>query len=390
MSYGIGNLVHNNLAGGGAYPGGPPIGSGIGMLPGQRAPLPGQPGYGNTSTSGPPMMTGPQLDGAAGTPVQHGVYAPVGPPHGGDYVPPGANPSQYPVGATGGVPYPGATQQQAPQMNANPFQPFYLPNPSMLNPTFMQGAQSNAQTSLDPNFMQSLGPQSTIQQILQGFAPQAQQSTNALNSQLAAMGVEGGPALDAQTRMQGQLASSLAPSLAQAIQNSQGNQLQGNEFGLQGGLQQALQNAGLQQETGRTNMQASNTANGINLGNILNQQQYNTQSANAGQSALAQAIQNAYYNNMNAFQNVNLAGLSGQQGVIQQGLGTAGNLANSTANNFPVFASSPYSGLGAAIGGAFNTPTSSTTNNYSAPAGQGVSYTPVPTNPSAPNPGNFG
>lgn len=224
-----------------------------------------------------------------------------------------------------GGPNPSAVQAQpqpaapntAPQQQ-NPMQPFYMPNPTMGQATYGTAAQSNANVS----------PQAAIQQILTGFAPQAAQSTNALNNTLAAMGIVGGGATDAQTALQGQLAAALAPTLASSIQNSQGM-----------GLQQALSNAGFQQQTGLANQQASNGMTSENLQNLISQQGYNTSAANQAQQNLAQALLGAWGQQFGAFNQTNLAGLGGTQSLLGQGLGNAGSLAGQEANNFPVYQS---------------------------------------------------
>lgn len=157
-------------------------------------------------------------------------------------------------------------------MSANPLQPVY----------------SGADVS----------PQTTLQMILQGFAPQAQSSTNALNNQLAAMGIQGGGALDAQTALQRQLASGIAPSLGQAVQSAQGM-----------GLQQALANAGF---------------------------------ANQAGSELAQMLYGGWGQGLQQFGALN-----------QQGLGTAGSLAGQEANNYQVYQPNPIWGTLGQMGGAF-------------------------------------
>lgn len=184
----------------------------------------------------------------------------------------------------------------------NPMQPFYLQNPTMGQATY-----SNVDTS----------PAAAIAQILQGFAPQAARSTNALNNTLAAMGVVGGGAADAQTMLQGNLASSLAPTLASAIQGSQGMS-----------LQQALSNAN-----------ASNAMTSQNLQNLNQQQAFNVNAANNAQSQLAQALLGAWGQEFGAFNNTNLAGLGGIQSTLGQGLSGANSLASQQANNFPVYQS---------------------------------------------------
>ena len=213
--------------------------------------------------------------------------------------------------------------QQPPQPQAsNPLQPFYMQNPPMGQATLFQGAQ------LDPNIMNALSPNSVIQQILQGFAPQAQQANRNLNDTLAASGIAGGPAAGLQEQLQSQLASGLAPTIASAIQGAQGNQLQA-----------ALANAGFTQQAGLSNQGASNEMTAMNIGNLMQQLGMNTQLANNSQDQIAQALLNAYGMNFNAFNNLNDAGLQGVQNLSATNLGSAGNLANSEANNFPIYQS---------------------------------------------------
>lgn len=204
---------------------------------------------------------------------------------------------------------PNDTSQQAQQPSAqasNPMQPFYMQNPPM--------AQA---TMLDPSLMQALSPNATIQAILQGFAPQAASASRNLNDTLAAAGIAGGPAAGLQEQLQSQLASGLAPSIANAIMGSQGNIL----------------NASL------ANQSAANSMTGLNTGDIMQQLMANTGYANQSQDQIAQALMNAYGMNFNAFNNLNDAGLQGVQSLSATNMGSAGNMANTMANNFPVYQS---------------------------------------------------
>lgn len=221
-----------------------------------------------------------------------------------------------------------APQAQAHPAAANPLQPTYMPTAPTVNATMGQAAQSNAPTQLNQGLVNSLGPQATIQQIMQGFAPQAAQSTAALNNTLAAMGIVGGGAQDAQTMLQGQLASSLAPTLANAIQNSQGNQLNAGEFGVNNGLQQSMNNAGMQQQQTLANQSASNQANLYNGTNDFNTNQYNATAANNSGNELANYMMQAYSMPFGAYNNIN-----------SMGLGGASSLAQQNAQNFPVYQS---------------------------------------------------
>jgi hypothetical protein len=251
----------------------------------------------------------------------------------------------------------------------NPLQPYYMSNPTMGQATYgtaasMGAAQSSANPYLSDQLMQALSPDSTIGQIYSSFMPQAAQANNALQNQLAAAGIVGGGAIDAQNQLQANLSASLGNALAGAIQNAQGNMLQGSEFGSGQNMQQSLananflqqalaQNAGFQQQMGLANMQAGNDMTVQNLRDIIGQQSANTQLANNAQNALANALLNNYYNNFNAFQNVNSAGLNGGIGITQQGLSNAGSLGNIAANAYGISSSSPFAGLGSALGYAF-------------------------------------
>lgn len=113
---------------------------------------------------------------------------------------------------------------------------------------------------LDPSLLSSLGSSQTIQALLQGFAPQAQRSTNNLNQTLANFGVTGGQNVAAQTELQAQLAAALSPSIASAIQNSQGNTLNAGEFG----VTNSANNANRQLQAGTTNQGAQLTQNDLN------------------------------------------------------------------------------------------------------------------------------
>lgn len=236
-------------------------------------------------------------------------------------VPRTTQPVTPPMTENGGTMQPPPVTTMSTQQS-NPLQPNYIPNPTMGQATLFQGAQ------LDPNIMNALGPNSTIAAILQGFAPQAQQANTNLMDTLAAAGIAGGPAAGLQMQLQGNLASSLAPTIANAIQNSQGNQLQA-----------ALANAGFSQQAGLANQGASNQMTDFNIGNLMQQMMANTGYANQGQDTLANALLNAYGMNFNAFNNLNNAGLQGVQNLSATNMGAAGNMANTMANNFPVYQS---------------------------------------------------
>lgn len=144
-------------------------------------------------------------------------------------------------------------------------------------------------SNVDPGLLASLGPQSTIDQINQGYAPVMQQQQRQLQQALAEAGVVGGAAVNAETNLGRNQTAAIAPTIASAIQNSQGNMLsaantgaglqqQTGQFntGAQNSLQQLL--AGLQQQTGLANTSAQNDMSRYNAG--LQQQ---TGQFNAGQ-----------------------------------------------------------------------------------------------------------
>lgn len=286
-------------------------------------------------------------------------------------------------GGTVGASGPNTTPPPA-QNLAQGLQPFYNPAPPMVQPSFfsgaqiapnaqstaqnMQAAQSNAQTGISPELYGSLGADSTIQQLMKAFAPQAQSAQMNLNDSLAAAGLSGGPAIAQTNQLQGTLASSLGNTLAGAIQNSQSNQLGAGEFGASQSLQQALQNAGfqqganqynagtqtqnnqfnagnqnalnaqqagMQQQAGMANAGAANQSTEFNAQNMLATQFGNTSTANQFEQYLAGMMQNAYQNNQNNFTNLNSAGLGAQQSINGQ-----------AANNFQI-----PSGAGGAVGG---------------------------------------
>lgn len=204
-----------------------------------------------------------------------------------------AVPAQMPGGTTGPQSQ-GQGYLGAPQYSQGQFQPGYLPTPPQAQGTYYGGTSD---------------PSQVIQQILQGFAPMAASSENALNSTLAASGLAGGPNVGAQTELQAQLASALAPSLANAIQFSQGQQ----------------------QQAGLANTATANQFTLQNLMDLLNTQGQNT-------------------NTFNQFQQ---QGLGLAASPYQQMQGQAGNLALGSAQNFPIQqgASQGFSGLMGALGG---------------------------------------
>ena len=191
-----------------------------------------------------------------------------------------------PGGGSSGSP---PIQQQQPQQQPIPGQPAQAPGAGPLQPTYAGLGLSGFNTD----------PSATIAQIMAAFAPQAQSAQQGFMDSMALSGLSGGPVQAGEQQLQGQLAAGLAPSLANAIQFSQGQ-----------GLEQALANAGM-----------FNTNQMFNAG----------EATSAGQM-LAQL-----------FQQMNLAGMGGQQGIAGQ-----------AASNFPI--SQPLGGdllgaLGMAFGG---------------------------------------
>ena len=203
---------------------------------------------------------------------------------------------------------------------ASPLQPTYLNNPPMVNPTTLGGG-----------FLSQFSPDQTISQILNYAQPLFQRSQNSLNDQLAAMGMEGGPALNAQNALNSNLMSSIAPMLAQAVQGAQGNMLNAGEF----------------------NANALNQGNYFNAQNTIGANQYNTGVYNGAQNNLWNAIMQGWGLPFNAFNAINMGGLTGAQNLAGMGLSNAGSLGNSLATTFPVNTSNPYGGLGTALGSLF-------------------------------------
>lgn len=237
-------------------------------------------------------------------------------------------------------------QQRPPQPPSNPLQPTYQGAPTWLNPSYTSGAQSSYNTNLPAGAIAALSPQATIQQILQGFAPQSAQATTALNNSLAASGIVGGPAATAQSELQGQLAASLAPTLANAIQTSQGNVLGAQEFQSGQGLQQALANAQLGEQTGLANQSAANQMGEFNVGNQIGANQFNATQANQAGSQLAQMLYGGWGQQLGDFAGLNSQELGGLLGLEQGGLSNLGELAYGAENNFPVMQGGDWSGLG--------------------------------------------
>lgn len=222
------------------------------------------------------------------------------------------------------------------------FQPGYLGAPTTVAPTNTNAAQTDlskllagwqnpqgpqAAGAIDPT---QFGSNQTIMQLLQGFAPQAQRSTNNLNQTLADFGVSGGQAVGANTQLQAQLAAALGPSIASAIQNSQGNTLsalgqnQGAEVsqnnlaaqlrGTNAGQYNAAfasglgQNTANEQQTNLANQSAANTANGYNADIFNRTNAANVSQQNQSQQQAITNMLNQYYAQMGAFNQINSGG----------------------------------------------------------------------------------
>src|SRR5271166_2522236 len=171
---------------------------------------------------------------------------------------------------------PPLTNPNQPDPNQNPYAP--QPQGTGSGAGLTQPGYLGAPSTLD---MSQFSPNATIQELLAGFAPQAQSAGNNLNQTLADFGINGGQAVSAMSQLQAQLGGALAPSIAGAIQNSQGNLLQGGEF-----------NAG-----------ATNATNAANVG------QYNQ-----SQQLMLQDLLGLYGQNFGAFNQINTGG----QGAANQ------------------------------------------------------------------------
>ena len=93
-------------------------------------------------------------------------------------------------------------------------------------PPLAQATSQQAPQNASPYSGANFDPSASLAMVLQGFQPQAQAAQSGLQNQLAAAGIQGGGAIDAQNVLQRNLAAGLAPTLAQVIQNSQGMELQ--------------------------------------------------------------------------------------------------------------------------------------------------------------------
>lgn len=199
-------------------------------------------------------------------------------------------------------------------MSASLTSPAYVSSPTVA-PTY-----ANDQTATNPAY--------GVGQVLQGFAPQSAASTNTLNDTLAAMGISGGGAANAQTALQGQLASSLAPTLGNVYTQYAGNS-----------LQQAL-----------ANQNAANTASLANQSTTMAGNEYNAGAYNSLQQALMNAAQG--YQSQEAGGVGSLYGdiLSGFGSLYGEGLSGENALAGIGANAYPVYGTSGYGDLGTGLG----------------------------------------
>lgn len=261
---------------------------------------------------------------------------------------------------------------------ANPLQPNYLGAPPTGQATTFAGAQLGQgvdqnllnqfsgqntlgmlQQQIGGNLAGQVGPQAAEQQLLSAFAPAQASATRSLNDSLAAMGLSGGPAIQAQTQLQSQLGAGLGQSLAGLISQGQGNML--NLYGQNAGIMnQGNQNqlglisgqAGFNQQTGFENQRAMNNMTGQNLQNAYNTNAYNTTAANDANAAFAASQQNAYNQNLSNFQNMNQQGYTGATNFAGNAMGSTQNLAGQTINTFPVQSgmAGAFSNLGASLG----------------------------------------
>ena len=316
------------------------------------------------------------------------------------------------------------------------FQPGYNNNPTQVDPTFFggtdlqnavqyggtnvgpasttQGASAGnaAQAAganlgfgnVDPGLLAMLNPQSTMDQINQGFLPEQQQQQRQLQQALAEAGIVGGAAVNAETNLGRNQTAAMAPTLANAIQNSQSNMLSAANTG-SGLLQQTGQfnvgaqndmsryNAGLQQQTGQFNagqeqeltkllaslQQQNGQFNAGNQNDMLKQysaQQQQTGIANTGAANNATQInagaQNAVdASNVNSFNSANqqmlqqimqqyYAQMQGKQSAILGGQSAGNQIGVGAANNFQIPTGNGASGLAGVLGNIYaqkpNTP----------------------------------
>lgn len=329
--------------------------------------LPGGVYYGSMPGSVPQQSTAPASSQQTMPMQQQQIYNYLFP--NGQNAAPGAG-SFDPTGANINTAYNGP-------MQANPLQPNYMGTPVQGQSTSFAGAQLGQ--GISPQLLAQfggqnilnqlggqglagqLGPQAAEQQLYNAFAPAQATATRSLNDTLAAMGLSGGPAIQAQTNLQQQLSSGLGQSLAGLIQGGQGNLL--NLYGQNAGIlnqgnsnQLGLLNtqAGLNQQTGLSNQAAANQMTQQNLSNLYNTNQYNATAGNDANNAYTQALLASYNQNQNNFNNLNQTGYQGATNLAGSAMTGSQNLAGQVVNNFPVYGgvSGAFSNLGSAMGHA--------------------------------------
>ena len=230
--------------------------------------------------------------------------------------PPTVDPAFAQTQASPPQPAPTDPGQAAPSLASQLAQPGYLGTPATVAPSTYNPTGYGAQQVST----QGLDPMATIQQLLTGFAPQAQSAANNLNQTLANFGINGGQAVGAMSQLQAQLAGSLAPSIASAIQNSQGNILNAGEFNAGAGNQAGQFNAGASNTAGQFNAGAGNTASLYNAGATNATNAANVGQYNQTQEQLLQDIMNQYYSQQGAFNNINTGAQSaGNSQAVQYG-----------------------------------------------------------------------
>lgn len=181
---------------------------------------------------------------------------------------------------------------------------------NLFQPTYMQTPTSGSATQ----YTGSVDPSASIQQIYSQLNPQFAQANRNLNNQLAASGIEGGSAIDAQQQLQSAETGTTASAIQAAIQNAQG----------------------LNQQAGLTNTNAQNQFNLQNLQNLYSTNSYNTNAANTGQQQYANALLGQYNTDANSFNGLNTSQFGTQNNLTYQNLAANQNLAGNLAGNYQV------------------------------------------------------
>lgn len=199
--------------------------------------------------------------------------------------PPMLSPTMY-----GGTQVGPAAQMQAGNVGGTP-----MYSGAQLGPTSMYGGANIGPTAMSG--VANVGsPQQTMNQLYTAFAPEAAQQEQNLNNQLAAFGISGGPAVQAQQQLSSALAAGLAPQLGQSLLSNQ--QLQANltqgALGQNAAAQNAAQQAqaGLYQQAGMGNQAAQNAAAQYQAG-LYQQAGMGNQSAQLSQQQLQANLQQA-------------------------------------------------------------------------------------------------